>query len=90
MKLRKKRKIANLPVVRRRAPPIVVRVAANRRIRPLDLRCCCCPIARTPSELRRPSVWTVSENTDVDIVDAVESPRFLPAIKEPLAALQPA
>lgn len=70
---------------------MVVREPANRRIRPLDRRCCCwcklcwLPVARTPSELRRPSC-TVSENTDVDIVDAVESPRFLPALNEPLAA----
>lgn len=85
-------RIANLPVVRRRAPAMVVREPAKRRIRPLDRRCCCwcrlcwLPVARTPSELRRPSC-TVSEKTDVDIVDAVESPRFLPAMNEPLAAL---
>lgn len=88
----RKKYIANLPVVRRLAPAIVVREPANRRIRPLDRRCCCCPIVRTPSELRRPSVWTVSEKTDVEMVDAVESPRFLPTpgTNEPLAALQPA
>lgn len=67
---------------------MVVLEPAKRRIRPLDRRCCCCklcwlPVARTPSELRRPSC-TVSENTDVDIVDAVESPRFLPALPTPL------
>lgn len=85
--------IANLPVVRRRAPAMVVREPANRRMRPLDRRCCCCccklcwlPVARTLSELLRPSC-TVSEKTDVDIVDAVESPRFLPAMYEPLVAL---
>lgn len=73
---------ANLPVVLRRAPAIVVREPAKRRIRPLLRRCCCecklcwLPVARIPSELRRPSC-TVSENTDVDVVEAVESPRRL-------------
>lgn len=76
--------MANLPVVRRRAPAIVVREPAKRRIRPLDrLACwfCCCILV--PSELRRPSACICSENTDVDMVDAVESPRRLPPIKVP-------
>lgn len=87
------KKDSNLPVVRRRAPAIVVRDPAKRRMRPLDRRGCAFagPTARTPSELRRPSVCTVSENTDVDMVEAVESPRRLPLINVPdaLATAQP-
>lgn len=64
---------SNLPVVRRRAPAIVVR-GANLRILPLDRRWL---FNRVPSELLRPSDNCCSENTDVDIVDAVESPRRL-------------
>lgn len=74
----------NLPVVRRRAPAIVVRaVGANRRIRPLDRRC----VLRRdwPSERRRSSDssndWCCccsDENTEVETVEAVESPRRFP------------
>lgn len=93
-KRRKWSKISNLPVVRRRAPAIVVREPAKRRMRPLERLCCvfAWPTARTPSELRRPSVWTVSENTDVDMVEAVESTRrLLPPMNVPdaLPATQP-
>lgn len=79
------KKNSNLPVVRRRAPAIVVREPAKRRMRPLDRLGCAFagPTARTPSELRRPSVCTVSENTDVDMVEAVESPRRLPLTNVP-------
>lgn len=63
---------SNLPVVRLLAP-IVVR-GAYLRILPLDRRWL---FSLVPSELLRPSDNCCSEKTDVDIVDAVESPRRL-------------
>lgn len=64
---------SNLPVVRLLAPAIVVR-GAYLRILPLDRRWL---FSLVPSELLRPSDNCCSEKTDVDIVDAVESPRRL-------------